>query len=199
MKKYFFLLPLIILATTSCKKKLDREDAKQQIVNSANYPLVVDYSFTNSFTKDFFNASDQVVATVGEEEWEKAKTIIEGFKNAGLVTFEETPQRKEIAGLFFNRPSGYQTWTDVKVFLTDEGKKYLLKENNGTFKVKLWETNLTDITGIQEMEQDKRAKVDYTISNSNITPFGETFSNKTNTISKTIYFSLYDDGWRIQN
>ncbi|HYM92566.1 MAG TPA: hypothetical protein VET23_00355 [Chitinophagaceae bacterium] len=73
----------------------------------------------------------------------------------------------------------------------------MLQETDKNFEVKLWETDITDITGIQETGQEKRAKVDYAISNKNITPFGENFDNKNEVAQKTAYFSLYDDGWRI--
>jgi len=199
MKKIFFLLPVIILVTTSCKKHLNREDAKKQITNTYGYPVVVDYDFPKEFTKDFINASELAIGTKREDDSVKEITnSLQRFENAGLIKFEEKREREEIPSLFFNRPSGFQTWTLVKVSLTDEGKAYLIKETNDKFKVKLWETDIVDISGVQEMEQEKRAKVDYTISNKNITPFGEKLSNKNKMTQKTIYFSLHDDGWRIQ-
>ena len=197
MKKAFFFLSIIMLIVTSCKKHLKREDAKNQIIAAEHYPVIADYDFPKEFTKDFVNESDQVVATVGEDDWEKEKAIIEEFEKSGLIKFEQTSQRKEIPGLFFNRPPGFQTWTSVKVTLTDIGKKYLINESDDKFKVKLWETNIINISGIQEMEQEKGAKVDYSIKNANITPFGENFSNKDEIVQKTAYFSRYDDGWRL--
>lgn len=197
MRKLLFLLPVIILVTTSCKKHLDREDAKKQITKSASYPVTVDYDFTKEFTKDWNTEGNGVTVDIGGNEWEEKKKQIEKFENMGLITFEETPQREESTAFLLG--TTVRTWTSVKVSLTDEGKKYLIQESDKNFKVKLWETDILDITGVQEMEQEKRAKVDYTVSNKNITGFGESFSNKDQVVNKTIYFSLYDDGWRIQN
>lgn len=197
MKKLLFLFPVIILLTTSCKKHIGREDAKRQITKTANYPAIVDYDFTKEFTKDWNTEGNGVTVDIGGDDWEVKKKQIEKFENMGLVTFEETPHREETTAFLLG--TTVRTWTSVKVSLSDEGKRYLLQEDDKTFKVKLWETNIADITGIQEIGQEKRAKVDYTISNKNITLFGETFSNKNEIVSKSIYFSLYDDGWRIQN
>jgi hypothetical protein len=190
-----FLLTVIILVTTSCNRHLDREEAKKQISKTENYPVIVDYEFTKGFTKDYNTQGNGVTIDVGGDDWESKKRKIESFEKAGLITFEETPHREETTAFLLG--TTIRTWTSVKVSLTDEGKKYLLKETNNNFDVKLWETILNDVTGIQEMDQQKTAKVDYTISNKNITPFGESFSNKNETTQKTIYFSLYDDGWRI--
>lgn len=196
MKRYIFLLSAVTFLTTSCKNHLDREDAKKQIITAENYPVIVDYDFTKRFTKDYNTQGNGVTVNLGGDDWESKKRTIESFEKARLITFEETPHREETTAFLLG--TTVRTWTSVKVSLTDEGKKYLLQDTDNSFKVKLWETNLDEITGIQEMEQEKSAKVDYTTSNKNVTPFGENFSDKNKTTQKTIYFSLYDDGWRIK-
>lgn len=197
MKKAIFFLSTLLLIATSCKNHLSRESAKEQIIKTEGYPKTKNYDFPKEFTKDFVNQSDQVIATIGEDDWEKEKAIIAEFEKSGLIKFEETPQSKEIPGLFFNRPSGFQTWTQVKVLLTDEGKKYLIKEDSKSYTVKLWDTDINDISGVKEMEGGKTTTAEYSISNKNITPFGNNFNDKNAIIQKTSYFSKYDDGWRL--
>ena len=108
----------------------------------------------------------------------------------------ETPQREETTQFLIG--TTVRTWTSVKVSLTDEGKKYLVQDNGKSYFVNLWETDINEITGIQEMKEAKIAKVDYTISNKNITPFGEIFNDKNQITTMSANFTLYDDGWRIQ-
>lgn len=196
MKRVIFLFTLILLVTTSCNKHLDREYAKRQIILSEKYPTSVDYNITKAFTKDMNTVGNGVTIDIGGDDWERQKKIIESFEKARLIAFEETPEREETTAFLLG--TTVRTWTSVKVLLTEEGKKYLLNETNNYFNVKLWETSMDEITGIQEIEQDKIAKVDYTISNESISPFGENFDDKNKRTQKTIYFSLYDDGWRIK-
>lgn len=183
-----------MLIASSCKNHLSRESAKEQIIKTEGYPKANNYDIPKEFTKDFVNSSDQAIATIGEDEWKKKEAIIEQFKSQGLINFEETAQRKEVAGFF---SMGYQTWTEVKVLLTDEGKKYLSKEDSKSYMVKLWDTDIDDISGVKETEGGKTAIAEYSISNKNITPFGNNFTDKNAVVQKTGYFSKYDDGWRL--
>ena len=196
MKRHIFLVTLLILVTTSCTKHLDREYAKRQIIQLEKYPITIDYDITKAFTTNMNTEGRGLTIDIGGNDWENQEKIIKSFENARLVTFDETPEREETT--VFLLGTTVRTWTSVKVLLTEDGKKYLLNENDNSFKVKLWETSLDDITGIQEMEREKTARVDYTISNKNISLFGEIFSDKNKATQKTIYFSLYDDGWRIK-
>jgi hypothetical protein len=197
MKKAIIFLSTLLLIATSCKNHLSRESAKEQIIKTEGYPKTKSYDFPKEFTKDFVNASDQAIATIGEDDWEKEKAIIEGFEKSGLIKFEETPQRKEIPGLFFNRPPGFQTWTSVKVSINEDERKYVIKEDEKSYTVKLWDIDIDDISGVKEMEGGKTTIAEYSISNKNITPFGNNFNEKNAIMQKTSYFSKYDDGWRL--
>ncbi len=119
------------------------------------------------------------------------------FERAGLVKLSEEQHSEESSAAFLG--TTIRTWTTVTVSLTDESKKYLIEETPNSYKVKIWETDIDNVSGIQEKENEKAAVVEYTISNKNITPFGEQFNDKNNIQNKTSYFSKYDDGWRLKN
>ncbi len=197
MKKTFFLLIGIMLITTSsCQKKLNREDAKRMISSNKNYPVKKNYEIIKAFKKDVNTDGGGVTVVLGEDEFKQKQSIIEQFASLGLLKLTETPHREETSNFLLG--TTVRTWTVVEVSLTDNGTKYLVQNNSGTYIVNLWETDVNDVTGIQELEGNKSAKVDYTISNKNITPFGQIFNDRNEVISRIAYFSLYDDGWRMQ-
>lgn len=196
MKKNICFLALLLCAATSCKKHIDKDDAKDIIVMAQNYPLTVDYEITKSFTKDHHTDGNGVTINLNANDFDEKQRMIELFKQNKLIELAETPQREETTAFLLG--TTVRTWTAVKVSLTEEGKKYLLKETDNGFKVKLWETTLGRIVKIEEMEQQKEAKVDYSVVNNNITPFGEQFKNKDNADLKSKYFILIDGGWQLK-
>lgn len=196
MKNLLFFLLTIAFVSTSCHKQLKREDAKTMIAASQGYPKQKSFEITKSYIKDVITEGRGVTALIGEEEFKETENAINQFTSLNLLKLDETQQRDVTTQFLLG--TTVRTWTSVKVSLTDEGKKYLVKDNGKSYFVRLWETDINEITGIQEMKQSKTAKVDYTISNKNITPFGASFSDKNQVKHLSAYFSLYDDGWRIQ-
>lgn len=196
MKNLLFLLLIVAFISTSCQKELKREDAKTMIATSKGYPIPKTFEITKSFIKDVNTEGRGVTAIIGEDEFKETEKAINQFALLNLLKLDETPQREETTQFLLG--TTVRTWTSVKVSLTDEGKKYLVQDNGKSYIVKLWETDINEITGIQEMKEAKIAKVDYTISNKNITPFGEIFNDKNQITIRSVNFSLYDDGWRIQ-
>jgi hypothetical protein len=196
MKNLLFLLLIIAFISTSCQKELKREDAKTMIVVSKGYPIQKTFEITKSFIKDVNTEGRGVTAIIGEDEFKETEKAISQFASLNLLKLDETPQREETTQFLLG--TTVRTWTSVIVSLTDEGKKYLVQDNGKSYIVNLWETDINEITGIQEMKEAKIAKVDYTISNKNISPFGEIFNDKNQITTKSVNFSLYDDGWRIQ-
>jgi hypothetical protein len=81
--------------------------------------------------------------------------------------------------------------------LTDKGREYLIEKTDKVYKVKIWDKSIENITGIQIYKERNSATVYYNEQNINITPFGELFDDKTSIENKTAYFSLFEDGWRI--
>lgn len=196
MKNLLFLLLVIAFISTSCQKELKREDAKTMIAASKGYPVQKTFEITKSFIKDVNTEGRGVTAIIGEDEFKETEKAINQFASLNLLKLVETPQREETTQFLLG--TTVRTWTSVIVSLTDEGKKYLVQDNVKSYLVNLWEIDINEITGIQEMKEAKIAKVDYTISNKNITPFGEIFNDKNQITTKSVNFSLYDDGWRLQ-
>ncbi len=196
MKNLLFLLLIIAFISTSCQKELKREDAKTMIAVSKSYPIKKTFEITKSFIKDVNTEGRGATAIIGEDEFKETEKAINQFASLNLLKLDETSQREETTQFLLG--TTIRTWTSVIVSLTDEGKKYLVQDNGKSYIVNLWETDINEITGIQEMKEAKIAKVDYTISNKNITPFGAIFNDKNQIASRSVNFSLYDDGWRIQ-
>jgi hypothetical protein len=195
MKKVYCFIFIIAVIAVSCQKHLSRQDAKSMITNSKNFPEKQNYEIVKSYTKDMHTEGSGVTIVLGEDEFEPKEKAIMQFVQKGLLQLNETPHREEVAVLF---GTTIRTWINVEISMTEIGRKYLVQENANSYLVNLWETDINEITGIQEMADNKTAIVDYTISNKNATPFGEIFSDRNNVTQKSIDFSLYDDGWRLQ-
>jgi len=196
MKNLLPLILLLALINISCQKHLEREDAKSMIAINKGYPIQKNFEISKSYIKDVNTEGRGVTAIIGDDQFKETEKAINQFASLGLLNLVETQKREETTQFLFG--TTVRTWTIVKVSITDEGKKYLIQDNDKSYRVKLWETDIVEITGIQEMKESKSAKVDYTISNKSITPFGDCFGDKNQVTSLSAYFSLYDDGWRIQ-
>jgi hypothetical protein len=194
MKKSLFLLLGIILVATSCKNHLSKKNASKQITASKHYPKITDYEFTKAFSKDDNTEGFGINVIIEDDESKEVKKMIEIFEKNKLIRFEETPHREETDQGFLG--TTVKTWIDVKISLTDEGKKYLEEENKDSYKVRLWETGINAISDITEWKSGG-ATVYYSISNKNITPFGKCFSNNSQTIQKKINFSNGKHSWEI--
>lgn len=196
MKKQIIFLFLMLSILTSCQKHLERNEAKRMIIESKNYPIKQSHEITKGYIKDM--NSDGLGATIvlGEDDTKKEEKAIVQFVSMGLLKLEETPHREETT--VFLLGTTVRTWTSVKVELTEMGRKYLINEDEKSYTVCLWETDVKEISGVQERPEIKAAQVEYILFNTNITPFGSIFSNQKNEQNRTANFSLYDDGWRIQ-
>jgi hypothetical protein len=196
MRYQFFLLLLTFIIASSCQKHLDRTDAKRMIVTNKNYPIKQNFKITKAYIKDMHTDGFGVFIVLDEDENKEKEKSIRQFESIGLLNFAETLQREESETSLGG--TRIRTWISVKVELTESGRKYLVSENEESVTVNLWETDVKEITGIQERPELKVAKVEYVLYNSGITPFGSIFSDKNNEDKMTSDFSLYDDGWRIQ-
>jgi hypothetical protein len=186
---------VLLFTLTSCSKHLDRSEAKKQIAATLKYPSYKEYYIPKSFSKDMHTEGYGVTAEVGSEDARYIEQMVALFASQNLVSLQETQRQNERSAAIFG--TALRTWISVAVTLSDEGKKYVLKETPSTYTVKLWDTDVDKVTGIQETEQSKTSLVGYTVTNKNVTPFGINFNDKDDTLQKTAYFSLFDDGWRI--
>lgn len=196
MKKLLLLLFVIFAIVTSCQKHLDRAEAKRMIVEKKNYPIKHIHEITKGYITDMNTEGRGVTIVLGEDDTKKEEKIIAQFESMGLLKLTETPHREETSAWLLG--TTVRTWTSVKVELTDLGRNYLVSENDKLFTVMLWETDVKDVTGIQERPELKIAEVEYVIQNTNITPFGSIFGDKNTEYQRSAGFALYDDGWRIQ-
>lgn len=181
---------------SSCQEELSRDYAKRKIVEKKGYPIPFTYEITKSFIKDMRSSGRGVSIVVGEDEFKNQERAIYKFESTGLVQLRNTQKREEKTAFLLG--TTVRTWTHVDVSLTENGRKYLIQENNRSYVVRLWEVDIREITGVQVFTEQKVAEVNYTIFNKNITPFGEMSSDKDIVSTKTASFSLFDDGWRIQ-
>ncbi len=170
MKKIMNLCMAVVLFAACSSDKLDRDKALQLIQEKKLYPKVISY---NVFTADPVYARRMLDA---------------GLESSGLLTVQRT-QKLMDAG----KPL---------ITFTDKAKPYLLPQTDKEDKiqlVKIADEVLEEVTGVQILEGDKRAVVEYKTSFKNITPFSPLSRLKLNekNIHKA-YFSLYDDGWRLE-
>jgi len=196
MKRLFLLLGIVIPVLTSCQNHLGREQAKKMIIETNNYPKPYTYEIAKGFIKDMHSSGLGVTIATGEDEFKDKEQAINQFESIGLLKLTKTPKREESSAFLLG--TTIRTWTQVGVSLTETGKKYLIQDKQNTFVVKLWDTNVKEITGIQEFPQLKASEVSYTICHQDITPFGSIFNDRNAISEGTAHFSLYDDGWRME-
>lgn len=195
---YFILFSFLAVSIVSCSKHLSRAEAKEDIVKKELFPKPVYYSFEKIYTKDEQSTgAGPVYAIIGETKtYNEVKNMLSYFEMKGLIRIqEETHSQTTNLGWPFGEST--RTWISEKIILTDVGNKYLNKEDNSKYEVKIWDKDILEITGIEESKQHNSAEVIYTTSNKNITPFGEYFNDKSNISEHRQQFYLYNDGWRI--
>lgn len=90
------------------------------------------------------------------------------------------------------------------ITFTEKGKAYLVPQTEEDKKdniqrVKIADEAVEEVTGIQMLDGDKKAVVEYTTSYTNVTPFAKLSKRKLDgTESHKADFVLNDDGWRIE-
>lgn len=172
------ILPLFLFLF-SCSNDLSRDKAKDLIVQKYNLPQTETVKLGKSYLKKYQNLN----GIYNETGYSGAKEKLDALLSQGLITIGESQSGTIGYGLMF-----YAT-----VMLTDEGKKYLIKEDEKDYEMKSNEIAFGEITGIQVNE--KSAEVDYTLQRVNFTPFGN--SSSKDIMTERQFFALYDDGWRI--
>lgn len=167
---FFFIISLVFAGCGS--KELTREEAFQTLKQEMNYPQVYDY--------DVY-CSDPKYAS---------RAIEAGLESKGLVTVKRMQKMKEVGSPL--------------ITFNDKAKSYLLPiseedKSSDVQKVKIADEDIIEVTGIKSANDGKDAIVAYTTGYTNITPF-ETLVHKDlqKTTKHTAYFSLYDDGWRLE-
>lgn len=112
--------------------------------------------------------------------------------NRPLVNFPT----KRLRFQFFHikRDGAIRRYASVK--LTDAGRRYLQSEHSENYIMKAYEIGMGEVTGIQIDGSATRAVVEYSLVVLNATPFAENVP--ASPMRRRASFSLYDDGWRMQ-
>jgi hypothetical protein len=98
-----------------------------------------------------------------------------------------------------------QDISNPMIEFTEKAKPYLLPTSEAdeamqVQKVKLADEDLVEVTGIKTSEDGKTAVVEFTTALTNLTPFADLLPHKVkeSTNAHEAYFTLYDDGWRLE-
>ena len=173
MKEIMFISSVLSLLILSCTSdKLDRKTALQILQNQKGYPKIIEEEIYTGDPED-------------------AKRVLNaGLEKLGLVVVQRT-QKLENVG-------------EPLISFTDKAKSYLLPasdedRNSNVQKVKIAEEVIEEVSLVQMQDDEKKAVVEYKTFYKNITPFSVLSNLKLNekNLNKA-YFSLYDDGWRLE-
>lgn len=195
-----FINYLIVLfcffATVQCSnRKLTNEKALNAIVREEQYPKPVSYEFNSKYLKDFHKTGRGATYNKGPK-FDDVKNLMLYYEKNGLVTIKEETKSETSTSFLIGTTT--RTWTYAVIRLTEKGNKYLMRKTDNGYVVKIWDNDISQITGIQIFKEANSASVEYSVSHVNITPFGEVFKDKNSIINRTATFSLYEDGWRIE-
>lgn len=193
--KCFLAISCLVLLTSCSSKKLTNGIAKDAIVTEEGYPKVVSYEFNKSYLKDFYSTGRGVTANLGEG-FDKVKNVITYFEQNGLVIVTEESKSETTTAFLIGETT--RTWVYAVIELTEKGKEYLIRNTEDGYSVKIWENDFDQITGIQIFKEQNYANVNYNEKKTNVTPFGNAFTNKNDIVEQTVNFSFYEDGWRIE-
>jgi hypothetical protein len=162
----------LLLAGCQSEEKLSREKAFRLISQEMKFPKVYAY--------DVF---------CGDTEHAK-KLLDAGMENEGLVSVKRTQKVADIG--------------QPIIEFTEKASPYLLpasaeEKKTNIQKVKIADEDLIEITGIKLENDGKSAVVEYSTGYKNITPFATLVrTDLTKPTTRTAYFALYDDGWRLE-
>lgn len=171
MKKVLTILTsILILASCSSEEKLTKETALKILKENQIYPKTNTYSIF--ITAPVF-----------------AKRMIDaGLEEEGLLTVRRTQKLTEVG--------------EPLIVFTKKAEPYLVtqtEEDKGdrVQRVKIADEVIDQVTGVQMLEGENRAVVEYNITFKNVSPFAK-LSKKDlkNNEARKVDFILYDDGWR---
>jgi hypothetical protein len=178
-------LALATMLMCSCgSNDLSRPKAAELISRQLKLPMTETITLGKSYLKKSWDDSWGVCMVIGDK-YPDVKKWLDELQAKDLISISEDRQHEGTCNYLY-----------ATVTLTDEGKKYLVKDADGAYHLKADELTFGEVTGIQINEQLKTAVADYTLKRTNLTPFGSNIS--TQPITKQATFALFDDGWRIK-
>jgi|JFJP01.1.fsa_nt_gi hypothetical protein len=188
MKTIILILSVFVLM--SCSSSLTREKAGEVIKAQLPLPLTLFGAIPKVHTIGTgFLTSDPL-----DKSAKRFESTIQAMETQNLITFVVT-----------NNNDFYEGYRRYKINLTSEGEKYLVGSDGSNFYVKLFDVDLTGVTGLLEYEQPKKyVEVNYTIQSINKSPFLNFNLEIDNSLKKylnpqqIINIAKFDDGWRIE-
>lgn len=169
MKTVSVLIPAILFLASCSQIKLEKEEAASAIRAAKNYPKVYEYDI---------NMTDPASAK---------KLLDAGLEGEGWITVDKTQKLKD-AG----KPI---------VHFTEKAKPYLIRideKYDNVHVVKVADTDLGEITGMQLQEDKKSATVEYTVVYKNITPFAKLMKRDlSEKETQRATLSYFDTGWKL--
>ena len=186
------VLSISLLVVSCSSNDLSRQKAAELISRQQKLPVTQTIVLGSYFKRAWsdpasgaFGISAACLVSGGDKTYSDVAQSLAELQSKGLISIGE---RKD--------HNGECNYLYATTKLTDEGKKYLVKESGGVHELKAYDLAFGEVTGIQINEQLKTAEADYTIRVTNITPFGSNIP--TAPINRKATFALFDDGWRIK-
>lgn len=171
MKNLLFFVFICLLAVGCSSNELSREQAFEMI--KSKYPRTLDidiYTADPGFARRLIDA---------------------GLEKSGYVTVQRTQKLGDVG-----KPL---------VHFTEKARPFLLPDKNedaaisSIKKATLVEENIVEVTGIKMSQDNTKAVVEYTTKYANASPFVALSKiDPEKLTTRKAYFSLYDDGWRIE-
>lgn len=191
------LIAIVALAIIlcGCANRLSRSRAQELLVRKLGLPQPQTVKIFKAYSKRTW--SDPVVGfgTVticvnygdADQQFGNMEPKLNRWVSGGLLQLTDTTGR-----------TGRCNYISANAQLTDEGRKYLLRESKDVYEARLYDLVFGEVTGMQVREELKVAEVEYTLERSNFTPFALVLGEgSTEPISRKAVFALYDDGWRV--
>lgn len=179
---------------------LDRERAAALVKMAYGYPLPDKAVMLKRYLIEYHTikkwAGGQAVpglcVGVDAKKWPEVAPIIEELASQGLVLVT----REKVEG-----HNCVTTFT--RVDLTDQGRAFLLGEDDSEYALKVSEVDVNQVTGIVQQQGSSFATAEYDLARNNETPFSailafELGSGLSPLNAQHATFVLYDDGWRVE-
>jgi hypothetical protein len=188
--KTLHLLSISFLFLCSCSSNgLSRQKAANLISQQQGLPSTQTVRVFSKYLKRSWSNPTSGFAAIticnySGETFSDVQQRLTEWQSKGVVSLGESTDGGDCPALW------------VTVSLTNEGKKYLVRESGGGYEVKGYDLAFGEVTGIQINEQFKSAEADYTLRQVNMTAFGSSASGAP--IRRRASFALFDDGWRMR-
>jgi len=197
--KKLWQIPFCFLLSFSfigCSSALSRSDAAEQLRQALQLPHGEFQTFRFREQKAVVAYVDPKPGMDGSRYYLDNKTfpksgLLSSLEREGLISIAE--ERVEVnRRLDYGTRKRYDYEEYYVATLTDKGRAFGEGE-----RIKVATIDFGSITGIVERPESHTAKVQYTLTRNNITPFGRAVNMTEETFTQTATFTKFDDGWRI--